>query len=135
MFFPERLPDLLFSHFFRNFTGKVRFWTPLAAQLGSKWRPKSPKWHQKCIQKTPGGIRMALLRPTGAPEAARGAQGIIFRDFAQISAPFALRFRRFRMKFEGFWHHFGHKNADSKLRLRICKLQNATSCNERRAPK
>ena len=28
IFFPERLPDLIFSHFFQNFMRKVRFWDP-----------------------------------------------------------------------------------------------------------
>ena len=72
MFLPERLPDLIFSHFFRNFTGKVRFWTPLGAELGPKWRPKSPKWHQKCIQKTPGADPKWLQNRTFEPTSALG---------------------------------------------------------------
>ena len=28
---------------------KTRFWEPLGAQLGPKWRPKSPKWRQNGI--------------------------------------------------------------------------------------
>ena len=48
LFFPERLPDLLFSCFFRNFTGKVGFgtspWRPAGSQRDTKIVPTASKW-------------------------------------------------------------------------------------------
>ena len=46
--------DVIFCHFGVSWCQKARFWDPLGAQLGTKWRPKSPKSRQKAQKKHPG---------------------------------------------------------------------------------
>ena len=43
VFFQERLLDLIFLRFFRNFTRKMRFGHPC-------WTPWEPKWRSKSVQ-------------------------------------------------------------------------------------
>ena len=45
---------LIFWDFGATWCQKARFWEPLGAQLGPKWRPKSPKWCQNAQKKYPG---------------------------------------------------------------------------------
>ena len=40
---------LIFWVFGATWYQKARFLEPLGAQLGPKWRPKSPKWRKNCI--------------------------------------------------------------------------------------
>ena len=56
MFLPERLPDAVFSGFFRNRTGKVTFRGPPPGPAGSQWATKSgptaPKRRKNHNQRT-----------------------------------------------------------------------------------
>ena len=65
---------------------KARFWEPLGAQLGPKWRPKSPKWRQN-------GIIFIFTRSPFcrlASEIVFGALlGTISSDFWRILTPFS----------------------------------------------
>ena len=136
---------------------------PPWCQLGLKWRPKSPKWRQKpeiyekCLvhwnQLAPKVFFGALLGITLIDF------GWILNEFWWISVTFYLTLDAFlATKFEDRHsclerseltenikntqisadickNRTQTKTQTSNLRLQICKLQNATSYNKRRAPK
>ena len=106
MFLPERLPDLLFSHFFRIFTRKVRFWTPpwrpagpqMATQIGifpgrnrkfslgaltlyPSWRRRVPHRPPKASQRPPKAPQISFLIDFGMDF---GRVLVDFQDFAEI---------------------------------------------------
>ena len=55
-FFQHLFPDLIFPTFEAHWCQNARFWHPLGTRRYPKWRPKSPKWRQKLLPKTPWGI-------------------------------------------------------------------------------
>ena len=81
--------DLIFRHFGASSYQNGRFWDPLGAQLGTKWRPKSPKWCQNasqfCFPRSP------FSWPTS--KVLSGAVlGTISSDFWWILTPFSRIF-------------------------------------------
>ena len=95
MFFRDAFLDLIFLHFMLIFCEKVRFLDPLGIRWDPKWRPKSPKWRQKCSRNLVRGIPSE----TNAPNILFGTPlvtilvdfGCIFDGFWWILASF-LRF-------------------------------------------
>ena len=51
MCFQDPLLDLIFLNLLATLSQNWRFREPLRAQLGPKWHPKSPNWHQKAWKK------------------------------------------------------------------------------------
>ena len=73
-----------FSTFWRVLMPNCGFWDPPGAQLGTKWRPKSPKWRQK------GPNRVGWAAHIGAqlPGSFSGALlGTLLVDFGSRLAP------------------------------------------------
>ena len=119
---------LIFWDFGATWCQKARFWEPIGAQLGPKWRPKSPKWRQNGRLKT-------LPRRSWNRPASKTAFGTLLGttlvdfgiDFLWFSMEFSVIFIQFSIN---FW-----RPSCTPLKphaLTILAAQSADSCPQRR---
>ena len=113
--------DVIFWDFGASWCQNSRFWDPLGAQLGTKWRPTSPKWHQKGSKNLLGGNtwnRLALEVVFGMP------LGTILVDLGW----FWIDFWWF---WDEFWMDFGI-NVEGFLSVfcsNVCRMQSRLARN------
>ena len=88
--------DVIFWDFGASWCQNSRFWDPLGAQLGTKWRPKSSKWRQKGCAAHPA---LALFRDPRTD--------LLQRSFLERSwVPFWWIWDGFCSNLDGILYHF-----------------------------